>query len=119
MSTKAKAKQRKLDLPSAKKRPFKKKGTSLKDSLPKETARKDLIDSTKPEPDVLTQEHLHLLKSFDHNPDFGPCIGITRLQRWNRAKDMQLDPPQEVLNILTKHPENYEVQECLWSKHNL
>ena len=50
MSTKAKAKQRKLDLPSAKKRPFKKKGTSLKDSLPKETARKDLIDSTKPEP---------------------------------------------------------------------
>ena len=25
--------------------------------------------------DVLTQKHLDLLKLFDHNRDFGPCIG--------------------------------------------
>ena len=50
MSTKAKTNQRKLDLPSAKKRPFKKKNTSIKDSLPKDTTKKDLIDSTKQEP---------------------------------------------------------------------
>jgi len=41
--------------------------------------------------------------------------GITRLQRWNRAKDLGLNPPREVLTILTKHPGNYEVQEW-WVK---
>jgi len=92
MSTKATTKQRKLELPSAKKRPFKKKGAPIKDSLPKETTRKDLVDSesfgilykfSQYERtlynflmlDVLTQKHLDLLKLFDHNRDFGPCIG--------------------------------------------
>jgi len=31
-----------------------------------------------------------------------PCIGITRLKRWQRAQRLGLDPPVEVLAVLLK-----------------
>ncbi|KAJ7781500.1 hypothetical protein B0H16DRAFT_1878185 [Mycena metata] len=33
------------------------------------------------------------------NPDYGPCVGATRLERWHRAKLFD-EPPVEVLKIL-------------------
>lgn len=27
---------------------------------------------------------------------YGPCVGMTRLQRWERAKKWGLQPPEEV-----------------------
>ena len=27
---------------------------------------------------------------------YGPCVGMTRLQRWERAKKWGLNPPEEV-----------------------
>lgn len=30
---------------------------------------------------------------FDWNMKFGPCIGLTRSERWNRAKKLGLNPP--------------------------
>lgn len=41
-----------------------------------------------------------VLRSFDLNMDFGPCVGITRLQRWERAKRNGLSPPEDVHAIL-------------------
>jgi DNA polymerase delta subunit 4 len=37
-----------------------------------------------------------LLLMFDRNYDYGPCIGVTRLERWERAQAMGLNPPLEV-----------------------
>ncbi len=34
---------------------------------------------------------------------FGPCTGITRLQRWERAAKLGLDPPPEVPAIVQRH----------------
>jgi DNA polymerase delta subunit 4 len=34
--------------------------------------------------------------AFDRNYDYGPCIGVTRLERWERAQAMGLNPPLEV-----------------------
>ena len=31
---------------------------------------------------------------------FGPCMGLTRLERWERANDIGNDPPNEVREIL-------------------
>ncbi len=28
--------------------------------------------------------------------DYGPCVGVTRLERWERAKALDLNPPEEV-----------------------
>lgn len=48
--------------------------------------------------------HLHekILRHFDLCSEYGPCIGITRLNRWKRAQGMNLNPPIEVLAVLLK-----------------
>lgn len=34
---------------------------------------------------------------------FGPCTGITRLQRWERAAKLGLNPPPELPAIVQRH----------------
>jgi len=41
-----------------------------------------------------------ILRNFDLTPKYGPCVGITRLDRYRRAEKMGLKPPVEVLQIL-------------------
>ncbi|PWW77720.1 hypothetical protein C7212DRAFT_362551 [Tuber magnatum] len=44
-----------------------------------------------------------ILRNFDMQAKYGPCIGPTRWQRWKRAEALGLDPPVEVLAaILTE-----------------
>jgi len=52
---------------------------------------------------VHAQDYTHLdiiLRNFDLTPKYGPCIGITRLERWQRAEKMKLNPPEIVGEIL-------------------
>lgn len=37
-----------------------------------------------------------ILRVFDLTAKYGPCAGMTRLERWNRAKRWGLDPPEDV-----------------------
>lgn len=55
-----------------------------------------------------------LLREFDLNMAYGPCIGISRIDRWNRAKAFGLNPPEEAENLLKSDQTR---QDCLW--HNL
>jgi len=41
-----------------------------------------------------------ILRTFDVSYDYGPCIGFTRMERWERAEAMGLNPPTEVREIL-------------------
>jgi DNA polymerase delta subunit 4 len=41
-----------------------------------------------------------IMRNFDLSPRYGPCVGITRLDRYRRAEKMGLKPPIEVLQIL-------------------
>jgi DNA polymerase delta subunit 4 len=43
---------------------------------------------------------LTILRNFDLSPRYGPCVGMTRLERYRRAEKMGLKPPIEVLQIL-------------------
>ena len=52
-------------------------------------------ESTKGEPDALT-----ILRVFDDSYEYGPCVGIDRLERWERAEALGLDPPQVVRPLL-------------------
>lgn len=59
--------------------------------------------SDAPVVDTKTDEYLkteEILSRFDGNPDFGPCLGITRLVRWQRAQKFDLQPPEEIKKIL-------------------
>jgi len=48
------------------------------------------------------QDKFHdILRVFDLSYEYGPCIGVTRLERWERAAALGLNPPTEVRDILT------------------
>lgn len=56
-------------------------------------------------------EKEELLRQFDTNMAYGPCIGMTRLARWERANTLGLDPPKEIRGLLGEGKVN---SECLW-----
>ncbi|EPS43299.1 hypothetical protein H072_2700 [Dactylellina haptotyla CBS 200.50] len=43
-----------------------------------------------------------ILRHFDLSSQYGPCVGVTRFKRWNRADRFGLEPPIEVLAVLLK-----------------
>ena len=47
------------------------------------------------------------LRQFDLEVRFGPCMGISRLQRWERAQRLGKEPPADVKALLVKHGEKY------------
>uniref|UniRef100_A0A8I3S0Z5 DNA polymerase delta 4, accessory subunit n=1 Tax=Canis lupus familiaris TaxID=9615 RepID=A0A8I3S0Z5_CANLF len=57
-----------------------------------------------PQPLSVDEAELELLRQFDLAWQYGPCTGITRLQRWHRAEQMGLEPPPEVRQVLQTHP---------------
>jgi DNA polymerase delta subunit 4 len=57
------------------------------------------------------QRQLNVLKAFDHAVEFGPSIGISRLERWERADSFNLNPPAEVKDILLLHPHDIQFTE--------
>lgn len=85
----------------------------------------------------LEDEELQKLKEFDMNIKYGPCIGklrfvvthshfaktngwlqhgyeftgMSRLERWERARDFSLDPPEDVRAILLQHNQNKRYSE--------
>lgn len=60
-----------------------------------------------------------ILRVFDLDPNFGPCMGMSRLERWQRAKDLDLEPPQEIYDILTKKQGAQEHKENVFTAHGL
>ncbi|KAJ7176638.1 DNA polymerase delta, subunit 4-domain-containing protein [Mycena filopes] len=48
------------------------------------------------------QDKFHdILRVFDLSYEYGPCDGVSRLERWERASALGLSPPVEVHDILT------------------
>ncbi|KAF9512948.1 hypothetical protein BS47DRAFT_1382744 [Hydnum rufescens UP504] len=53
---------------------------------------------------VEEQSKVHqILRTFDLSYEYGPCIGVSRLTRWERAYKLGLNPPSEVKEILDTH----------------
>ncbi|KIW86393.1 hypothetical protein Z517_01789 [Fonsecaea pedrosoi CBS 271.37] len=56
--------------------------------------------------------HEKILRHFDLSSQYGPCIGIPRLQRWRRANSLGLEPPIEVLAVLLREQDAVKTQGC-------
>lgn len=56
---------------------------------------------------------------FDLTSRFGPCQGLTRIERWDRANALGLAPPKIVLEILHRRPKEAKWTECVWHRHAL
>ncbi|NXP34054.1 DPOD4 polymerase, partial [Leiothrix lutea] len=52
---------------------------------------------------------LEMLRRFDLSLEYGPCTGITRLQRWERAQELGLSPPDPIRDALLEHRDNPDV----------
>ncbi|NXD29848.1 DPOD4 polymerase, partial [Spelaeornis formosus] len=52
---------------------------------------------------------LEMLRRFDLSWEYGPCTGITRLQRWERAQELGLSPPGPIRDVLLEHRDNPDV----------
>ncbi|CAI5762912.1 DNA polymerase delta subunit 4 [Podarcis lilfordi] len=64
--------------------------------------------------DAAHPDQLETLKQFDLSWQYGPCAGITRLQRWERAELLGLNPPAMVRELLEKHNKDPLVTYSLW-----
>lgn len=57
------------------------------------------------------EEEEEVLRQFDMNMAYGPCLGMSRLARWERANRLGLNPPEQIHTLLEKE----EVRsQCLW-----
>ena len=55
------------------------------------------------------------LRGFDLTSAYGPCLGLTRLERWDRAVKYGLDPPKAVLEALQRRGRaKARWRECVW-----
>ncbi|TPX64206.1 hypothetical protein SpCBS45565_g06079 [Spizellomyces sp. 'palustris'] len=61
---------------------------------------------------------LEILKDFDLNYNYGPCVGLSRMERWERAQKLELDPPEDIrLILLTPEArQDDDLRQPLW--HN-
>ncbi|KAM0751228.1 hypothetical protein T439DRAFT_325374 [Meredithblackwellia eburnea MCA 4105] len=50
-----------------------------------------------------------ILKVFDCEEDYGPCSNVTRLERYERAQMLGLDPPEELGQLLRSCPTELHV----------
>ncbi|XP_056387104.1 DNA polymerase delta subunit 4 isoform X2 [Hyla sarda] len=60
---------------------------------------------------------LDKLIQFDLDWRYGPCTGITRLERWQRADELGLKPPKNIKDILMAHHADAQYQLNLWSSY--
>ncbi|XP_073542249.1 DNA polymerase delta subunit 4 [Phyllobates terribilis] len=60
---------------------------------------------------------LDKLIQFDLDWRFGPCTGITRLERWQRADELGLAPPKNIKDILVAHHTDPQYQFNLWNSY--
>ncbi|CAJ1935916.1 unnamed protein product [Sphenostylis stenocarpa] len=74
-----------------------KKTTATKKSSRKTPVKASTLAPIKAE---IQDEKEKLLRQFDLNMACGPCVGITRLERWERAQSLGLNPPLEIESLL-------------------
>ncbi|KAJ7547170.1 hypothetical protein O6H91_08G073200 [Diphasiastrum complanatum] len=55
-----------------------------------------------------------VLKQFDLNMSYGPCLGISRLERWNRAHFLGKNPPFDIKGLLERAGGS---SQSLWEGH--
>ncbi|XP_028262069.1 DNA polymerase delta subunit 4 [Parambassis ranga] len=66
---------------------------------------------------TIREDELQRLRQFDLDWRFGPCTGISRLQRWERAKLHGLNPPEEIRELLLQTHTDPQYNLSLWSEY--
>lgn len=59
-----------------------------------------------------------ILKKFDLTLEYGPCLGITRMERWERAQKHGLNPPLAVKDLILLNQRDESYVQSLWYDYN-
>ncbi|ELU15284.1 hypothetical protein CAPTEDRAFT_193761 [Capitella teleta] len=70
-------------------------------SKKKSKCKVEIIDDDTPI--IPLNKDLEYLRQFDLDFQYGPCTGITRLERWQRAEKFGLNPPVAVRDLINSH----------------
>ena len=48
--------------------------------------------------------------------EYGPCVGLTRLERFKRAQELDMEPPEQLLEILNAPADKNDprIRECIF-----
>ncbi|KAF9571574.1 hypothetical protein EC968_000391 [Mortierella alpina] len=71
-------------------------------AIPRKQSRVRAISQTGVHQDDLSKEE-KTLRQFDLASMYGPSLDLTRLERWERAFSLGLDPPQHIKDLLLEH----------------
>ncbi|KAF9955034.1 hypothetical protein BGZ72_004091 [Mortierella alpina] len=71
-------------------------------AIPRKQSRARTLVQTGVHQDDLSKEE-KTLRQFDLASMYGPSLDLTRLERWERAFSLGLDPPQNIKDLLLKH----------------
>ena len=88
-------------------------------SEPAETVEATEAEDAVAEAAPLSDQDRAELRAFDLAQAFGPCVGLTREERWRRADALGRNPPQRVREILDAMPEGSDEAESMLSKYPL
>ncbi|XP_041350459.1 DNA polymerase delta subunit 4-like [Gigantopelta aegis] len=65
------------------------------------------------------KKNFDILHEFDLTLEYGPCMGISRLERWERAEKHGLNPPAHVRDLIIAHKDDDLYTQCLWNDYNI
>jgi len=95
----------------------------------KKSRKEDKIEKSSPSPppqpeaDANTmsnrEKELEKLRQFDLDWRYGPCTGISRMERWDRAQLHGLNPPEEIRTLLLCTRVDAEYTQSLWNNYAL
>ncbi|KAL0573045.1 DNA polymerase delta subunit 4 [Marasmius crinis-equi] len=74
------------------------------------------VQSELPACEAVSEEQLQtqlMLTQFDMDYKYGPCLGMTRRDRWTRAVGLGRNPPQEVMDAIVDKEGN-DIEEFKW-----
>jgi DNA polymerase delta subunit 4 len=79
-----------------------------------------LSSSQQQQPTISREQALLILRKFDLQSEFGPCVGLSRLERWQRAQRLGKHPPCEVHEILMEpcYASQPDIQQHLWHQES-
>ncbi|CAB4013234.1 DNA polymerase delta subunit 4 [Paramuricea clavata] len=100
-----------------------KKTDSVSKKFPQKKVKNEVKDKAdqqqKVYPAAKDVHDLNIIRDFDLRCEYGPCIGISRLERWTRAQDYGLEPPAKVKKIIEEHINDTKFTQCLWYEEEL
>jgi len=91
----------------------------VKNHFPVKKSSSSVTKDASKQPNPKEKAELDRLIQFDLNWEYGPCTGITRLERWERAESFGRKPPRDVKDLILQHSQDTKYTDNCWSSQQI